>query len=453
MRRKKRPVQRLKNNISLRKNAEARLERYRLGLNEGFRQGLQAGMENYEAYFNGTSIIIPSENQLESLKACIEGIMKQTDLPYEIIVVDNGSTDGTEQYLKKLNGQVRYCSLLESCGITGAANRGFMMAKGTTILLLSSEICPTASWLDNLLLCLHSKTSIGLVGPVSNGFNDSQRVEFHYEDLEDMHEIARVNNKSNCSKWHEEEYLSYGCLLFRRELLERVGYLDEGCQNATLSVQDYGTRVRLLGYSLVIARDVYVHASVRLANAAELISSNSYFRNKWSGLKEVLSDMDAFAKVRQALLGGSQEEALSGEAVFYPQGVVVKGLESSIYWIEGRIRRPIAGVWEHPVIPLSQLDLWRWIIGEPIAAAYLQKQLHMLSSNERESIERGRLCMSPNGDSYYLENGRKRALVSPFAAECWGLDPLHRMILSDEELRTIPDGLPIIAPIKLHQAL
>jgi GT2 family glycosyltransferase len=462
MRRKKRPFRRLNSNAGLRNNAEKRLERYKLGLSQGYQQGLQAGIESYETYFEGTSIIIPSENEVESVRACIEGIMDHTDLPYEIIVIDNSSTDGIERYLNQLDGQVRYRILSESIGFTGAANIGFMMAKGTTILLLNNHIQPTENWLENLLLSLNSDANIGIVGPVSNGLSGKQHMELPFEDLEDRYECARVNNKSDSSKWHQAERLSGSCLLFRRELLERVGYLDEGCQETPFYADDYGLRVRLQGYSLVYARDAYVHlpeqeneSPARRSSEKTFHDSSLYFANKWSGIDHVLFDMEASAYKQSKWL--QELEAAScqrlGESAFYPQHLAVKGFGETIYWIEDSVRRPIDGIWEETAIRLSQLDLWRWAIGEPISAEALSAFKSSIRAGEHEALRNGMLCEGMNGSSYYLENGKKRAIISRLAAEGWGLDAHQQTKLSEAELSAIPDGLPIIAPIKLLQAL
>ena len=81
---------------------------YPVGLEAGYKEGLRSGYEGFSNLFEGTSIIIPSYNQVGYLKQCIESIRENTDLSYEIIVVDNASTDGTADYLRGLGSLVRY---------------------------------------------------------------------------------------------------------------------------------------------------------------------------------------------------------------------------------------------------------------------------------------------------------------------------------------------------------
>lgn len=456
MRRKKRPVPRLKSNADLHENARKRMEKYNQGLNEGYHQGLQAGYGSYNSHFEGTSIIIPSYNEIEWVKTCIEGIMDHTGLAYEIIVVDNGSADGIEHYLKQLDGQVRYRILSQHAGFTGAANCGFMMAKGTTILLLSNRICPTENWLDNMLICLNSDSDIGMVGPVSNGLNGNQRIELLYDNMEDMHESAMINNMSDSSAWQRTELLSTKCLLFRRELLEQVGYLDEGCREAPFEEEDYCLRVKLLGYSLVCAKDTFVHLAL-IDEALELEhndtknaaieASKSYYMNKWSTPSHVLIDLANRRKAEGALMRSL------GAAVFYPQEIAIKGLGEMIFWIANGVRRPIEGEWDQPVIQLSQIDILRWAIGESISAEEASIRRSIMHEDGADSIHHGTITKKAEDSYYYIENGKKRKIISLLAAEAWNLLTRRHTILSPAELDAIPEGLPIIAPIRLRQAL
>lgn len=110
MRRGKRQIRRPRRRTAKRKTASG-LKNYvsgfRIGYGDGFKQGVEAGSSSYSVYFDGTSIIIPALNQREELERCITAVTDNTDLPYEIIVADAGSVDGTAKYLKRLAGQIR----------------------------------------------------------------------------------------------------------------------------------------------------------------------------------------------------------------------------------------------------------------------------------------------------------------------------------------------------------
>lgn len=82
---------------------------------------------------NLTSIVILTHNQLEYTKLCLASIRSRTDEPYEIIVVDNASTDGTAEYLNEMDG-VRLIANAENRGFPGAVNQGIKEARGDYIV-------------------------------------------------------------------------------------------------------------------------------------------------------------------------------------------------------------------------------------------------------------------------------------------------------------------------------
>jgi GT2 family glycosyltransferase len=146
-----------------------------------------------------TSIILVTHNQLIYTKLCVQSIKRQTAEPFELVFVDNGSTDGTVEWMKELgkavedrgsriedrgveqgseisgqksegNGPVRVTVIAnaENRGFPAAANQGIRAASGRQILLLNNDTMVTAGWLGRMLKALESDPQIGMVGPVSN---------------------------------------------------------------------------------------------------------------------------------------------------------------------------------------------------------------------------------------------------------------------------------------------
>ncbi|MDQ8735746.1 glycosyltransferase [Paenibacillus sp. LHD-38] len=460
MRRIKKKANRLKIKSELQTHANKRIADSNRGLEEGYQQGLEAGFKSFDSYFDGTSIIVTSHNEAERVKRCIESIINYTTLSYEIIVVDNNSTDGIEHYLKQLNGMVRYHILSHNHGFAGALNRGLMMAKGTTILLLSNNVVCTDNWLHNMLICLQSNPSIGIVGAVSNGMNGDQRIDQGYSCMEKMQEFATLNNISDPSSWSTSERLSFQCLLFSRDLLEKVGFLDEGCIERPYVEEDYCIRVRNLGLTLVYAGDAFVH----LTSDDEKIPGNEeaekkkgllYFTDKWNKPNEVLNSLAHNSGINRTDARQSAEwhERRLGETAFYPQAIAVKGLTETIFWIEDGVRRAIEGIWDGPVIQLSQIDLRRWTFGPALIEDEVQHKLDLVQGRGQHTELHGSICVKADGGMYYMEKGMKRAIVSPLAAEAWFMNSRSQISLLESELLDVPDGLPIIGPIKLRQAL
>ncbi len=112
-----------------------------------------------------TSIIINTFNRKKALLMTIESIINQTRCDYEIIVIDDGSTDGTE---KALNNAFAHFSIhylwQPNAGVSRARNRGIQLSKGELITILDSDIICVSNWLDQITSILYSDESIDILG-------------------------------------------------------------------------------------------------------------------------------------------------------------------------------------------------------------------------------------------------------------------------------------------------
>ncbi|MFF2483991.1 glycosyltransferase family 2 protein [Paenibacillus sp. NPDC058071] len=426
---------------------------YQSGYEAGYHQGVQAGYSCYDTLFEGTSIIIPSYNQANYLKSCIESIMENTELPYEIIVVDNASTDHTADYLKSLNGQVRFRVLPQNYGFAGAVNAGLMMAKGTTLLILNNDTLVTLNWLENLMICLNSDPHIGMVGPVTNYISGDQQISVSYQDIEEMAEFARMNNVSDPKRWQHTDRLPGFCLLFRRELFEKTGFLDEGFEVGNFEDDDFNVRVRLQGYSLVIAKDSFIHhfgsvSMKALGEQLEEINNRNmvFYMNKWGNPYEWIHQLkDGLKHMAEPSL------IEKGERAFYPEAVAVKGTGDRIFWIENGVRRPIEGVWNGAVVRIPQVQLRRWPIGD--ALSEVEAAAVWTTIQDDSTPFHGKVARGMDGYNYYLEHGFKRKIITEAAEEGWALHLRAGARLTAEQISALPEGLPLIPAIKLRQAL
>lgn len=96
------------------------------------------------------SIIIPNMNGIKILKKCLESLQKHDRKPDEIIVVDNGSKDGSPEIIKAEFPDVKLISLPTNTGFTGANNAGIKAATGEMVVLLNNDCIVEQGWLKNL---------------------------------------------------------------------------------------------------------------------------------------------------------------------------------------------------------------------------------------------------------------------------------------------------------------
>ncbi len=231
-----------------------------------------------------TSIIIPSCHGGPSLERCVESVKAFTRGDYEMIVVDNGSPHPTMEYCRRK--QVHYIHYPEKIGFPAACNRGLALAKGDALLLLNDDVAVACGWLDNMLACLDSDSRVGIVGPMANYASGRQRSRVAYSDLPEFQRLAETLNGPDPGKWEDTRRIVGFCFLFKRELFQRIGFLDERFSPGHFEDDDYCHRARLQGFTLKIAGDVHVHhdgsRTFRTVNQSKAVSVNyRKFMKKW----------------------------------------------------------------------------------------------------------------------------------------------------------------------------
>jgi glycosyltransferase involved in cell wall biosynthesis len=108
------------------------------------------------------SIIIPCWNQLEFTRQCVIALKNHTRPPWELIVIDNGSTDGTGAYLSGVQDAaavpVTVIANGENRGFPAAVNQGLQEARGEFLVLLNNDVVVTDAWLDQLIALTTAKS-------------------------------------------------------------------------------------------------------------------------------------------------------------------------------------------------------------------------------------------------------------------------------------------------------
>jgi O-antigen biosynthesis protein len=137
------------------------------------------------------TVVVPCFNHLEFTRRCIVSLVRHTRPPWELIVVDNGSTDGTADYLAGVQDASSFCVEVianpENRGWPGACNQGLAAARGAYLVLLNNDVMVTDAWIDQLAALADSSVEIGLTGPMTNYALPPQLVEdVPYADLEAM---------------------------------------------------------------------------------------------------------------------------------------------------------------------------------------------------------------------------------------------------------------------------
>ncbi|MDY7991534.1 glycosyltransferase [Paenibacillus polymyxa] len=206
-----------------------------------------------------TTIIILTYNKLEYTKACIDSIRQYTPKKnYQLVVVDNLSTDGTREWLAEQKDILTIFNE-ENVGFPKGCNQGIELATGDSILLLNNDVIVTENWLTLMINCLYSSEDVGAVGPVTNSAYGDQEILTSYSTLDEMWEFGNSYNYTAKQDWEQKLKLIGFCMLMKREVVDQVGLLDEAFSPGMCEDSDYSFRIMKAGYKLLVCRNVFVH--------------------------------------------------------------------------------------------------------------------------------------------------------------------------------------------------
>ena len=217
--------------------------------------------EKGKSIYNDLSvtIVIVTYNQEKYTKECIASIKKFTNIPYRLLIVDNYSTDKTRSYLTNLPGaEIVFNN--QNVGFPYACNQGIIRSYDEYVLILNNDVVVTEGWLERLVEIAESDKSIGLVGPISNKVSGLQiDKDARYESIEKMHHYAKRIREKNKGQIFAFPRLAFLCTLIKKEVIDKIGGLDERFSPGNYEDDDFCLRAQLAGFKSVIAKDVFIH--------------------------------------------------------------------------------------------------------------------------------------------------------------------------------------------------
>lgn len=231
------------------------------------------------------SLIMLAYNKLEYTRLAVESLYKYTsNIDFEFITVNNGSSDGTKAYFESLPNEKKL-NFEDNVGGDRAFNEAIKYAEGEYTVFLNNDLIFTENWLENLIKVIESDPKIGVVVPVCNSSSNYQVVQLEYYDTNMLQEVAKKYNKSDSSKWEERLRLMLYAAIFRTKELKELGGLDEIYSPGGFDDDDLTCRYRRAGYKLILTKDTYLHhygsITIGEAYAAILGRNREFFKNKF----------------------------------------------------------------------------------------------------------------------------------------------------------------------------
>ena len=213
--------------------------------------------------FPKVSVIVLTYNNLAFTQACLHSLEANTHyLDWELILVDNASTDGTRDFLVDYltrHPRARLVQNEENLGFAAGNNQGLVVAEGEYLVILNNDTYVTPGWLVGLIRHLRRDPSLGLVGPVTNNIGNEAKIDIHYTDMTEMQKAAWAYTSRHAGKELEISTVAFFCVAISRAAYTKVGGLDERFGLGFFEDDDYCQRVRQAEFRIAVAEDVFIH--------------------------------------------------------------------------------------------------------------------------------------------------------------------------------------------------
>lgn len=177
------------------------------------------------------TIIMATYNQLELTKLCLDSVFKHTnDVSYELILIDNGSSDGTYEYFKN-DERIKLIRLDVNTGLLLALHIFFeaCIDNGKFWMYMNNDVIVTPRWASNMLTCIQSDARISAVLPATNRTAPFVCVQppFGLYDVDSIESYGERFNRSNPNLW-QDYLIFYGFVcLMRPSSRRKFGYYED----------------------------------------------------------------------------------------------------------------------------------------------------------------------------------------------------------------------------------
>ncbi len=201
------------------------------------------------------SIIIPVFNKVEYTMKCLEALASSTSYePYEVIIVDNGSTDGTKDFLKQcLSGDVKIITNEENPGFAAARNQGARAAEGEYLVFLNNDTISQKGWLSELVKTVGCHEGVGVAGSkllYPDGTVQHAGVVFNkYREAYHIYRGMQSNHPA-VNRMREFQAVTGDCMLVSKSLFFEAGEFDEAYRNGFEDV-DFCLKVKEKGHKII----------------------------------------------------------------------------------------------------------------------------------------------------------------------------------------------------------
>lgn len=222
------------------------------------------------------SIVIPLYNQLTYTRVCLESLATTVSGQVMIIVIDNGSSDGTASYLSQCTG-VKIISNATNLGCAGAWNQGVKAAESEWVVILNNDVITSPGWLEGLVE-FADEQGLDVVSPAI------REGEYNYDILDYSRNFVR--RMGSVARYGVADGI---CFMVRRRVFDSIGFFDEQFRIGQFEDSDFFRRAMGAGFRIGTTGRSFIHhfgsvtqKSIQKKNPNPYVLENrAYFHSKW----------------------------------------------------------------------------------------------------------------------------------------------------------------------------
>ena len=209
------------------------------------------------------SVIVVTYNNLNLTRACLASLDEHSNYSrLEIIIVDNASADGTNEFLSEWVNTAPNRKLIlneENRGFAAANNQGLAAANGEYLVMLNNDTYVTPGWVRTLVKHFKRDKSLGLIGPVTNNIGNEAKINITYGSMAEMIQTSARYIHRHMGQTFPLNTVAFFCVMMSRDVYMRAGPLDEAFGRGFFEDDDYCRRIEQLRLHIVCAKDVFIH--------------------------------------------------------------------------------------------------------------------------------------------------------------------------------------------------
>lgn len=211
---------------------------------------------------NSVSIVIPNWNGSRFLASCLDSLLDQSYSNFEIIVVDNGSQDGSCELIRNNYKQVKLIALEHNTGFSVAVNKGIRESQADFVALVNNDTKADKYWLEHMVNALVQNPEIGSVACKMLSLENPKLIDGAGDGLRRGGLPGRVGHgQMDVGQYDKKRYVLGACggaVLYRKAMLDEIGLFDEDFF-AYLEDVDMGLRAQSAGYKCLYIPEAIIY--------------------------------------------------------------------------------------------------------------------------------------------------------------------------------------------------